>query len=653
MRYGDRIRSPLSMFPSEYVEMRCFGSCRENCIQAILYRLFEAAGEEEQGGNRLISLVPEQLTRDTVAQIAGMMKEKRPEKERIWEMMCNFKQELQNRFQLNPENPSTFAPMSQAGEFQLNLLNVSLGSARSSLEVVLKQHKGTLFALYSAFTFDSFVDFPCGHFDLKYDYFKALAAQFPGKAVNIETMRTADMRCKWCQNDVSDAICSVLMGNEATFTDSDGGKCEICKRNCENRIPGRCKIHNCCEICYVKNYLTENYGKTPCCKQKLSDSSVLMLRNHIVSEYKWAVGLLELVKHDKKVKIMNRLKQVCVRCGKNYVLSQTVCEECRTLPPCPVPPKPRICTGCRQVVTDSAGTKCVNCSKEKLPGEDRQLYERRPPLTRKQLGEGNCMSEETEEEAEVRKPNEGMGRGNERTGNRSKSSLRVGARDEPALERVKSTEGTKTMARAPPGSPQFVRGGRRWLEEGKTEENKQEAGHEEAKKRVICAICGVTYTGEDEKYFCPNRCFCMVCSYETYTGRHNQCGYCFQSLSDEVYRQINKKYSRCHVCGIAVPAQSMEPAAKCALCMKCVKLVLEHSWIGPDKLVGTCRVHNTKFKVGSGVYRSLMDAKKLSTTACCSISNSTRRPAPCGHLVCRTHQSHLKFCRTCQKPTSN
>ena len=46
MIFGDRIRTPPSLFLPEYLEMRCFGSCAHT-LQALLYRLLELAAEQD------------------------------------------------------------------------------------------------------------------------------------------------------------------------------------------------------------------------------------------------------------------------------------------------------------------------------------------------------------------------------------------------------------------------------------------------------------------------------------------------------------------------------------------------------------------------------------------------------------------------------
>ena len=163
-----------------------------------------------------------------------------------------------------------------------------------------------------------------------------------------------------------------------------------------------------------------------------------------------------------------------------------------------------------------------------------------------------------------------------------------------------------------------------------------------------CRVCGAEFSPEDWEYHCPSACRCKRCLIEALTGTSSgSCKLCSREFPKEVVALVNKAARRCHVCGIAVETREMELAANCQICCKCVTPQYAPKLTTARRTKGFCRVcRDSFFTINEEYYREIKQKGLMS--ACCGCHMKEDQKLQCGHLVCKSHKSHLKNCRTCQ-----
>jgi hypothetical protein len=178
MLYGDRFRKPPGLFPDEYIEIRCFGSYEDNCVRAVLFRLIEASAEQQKWEQNdspafrsLLKLCENEAELKEIARNTVRMMSNSPgEKEQIWRNICELSTKYTSFVSINPNYPPSFEAMCTSAGFALNIIGTRISVKLPSVEIALYQHQRVLFLLYSTFTRESFLNYPCGHFCVKYDY---------------------------------------------------------------------------------------------------------------------------------------------------------------------------------------------------------------------------------------------------------------------------------------------------------------------------------------------------------------------------------------------------------------------------------------------------------------------------------------------------
>jgi len=164
-----------------------------------------------------------------------------------------------------------------------------------------------------------------------------------------------------------------------------------------------------------------------------------------------------------------------------------------------------------------------------------------------------------------------------------------------------------------------------------------------------CKTCQLRYIPEDEAYFCPQACRCRHCVIEALVEVRGAdiCTCCQFSFKPNVLQLVNMGWKRCHVCGIVVKQEEVATAS-CTICIKCVTISEEKTFLGLLTPKGRCQYHSvTPFPINMQYYRVIRE--KDAYSACCSFNLIEGKRLNCGHYVCRTHSEHLKFCRTCNK----
>jgi len=164
-----------------------------------------------------------------------------------------------------------------------------------------------------------------------------------------------------------------------------------------------------------------------------------------------------------------------------------------------------------------------------------------------------------------------------------------------------------------------------------------------------CRVCQLRFIPEDEAYFCPAACRCRHCVIEAVVEvpAANVCKYCQRPFQSNVLQLANMGRKRCHVCGIVVKQEEVATTS-CTICIKCVIISEEKTFLGLWTHKGKCQYHSaTLFPVNMQYYRAVRE--KDAYSACCSFNLIEGKQLNCGHYVCRTHSEHLKFCRTCKK----
>ena len=614
--------------------------------------------------NSLVKLFSANLEQKVLYETVEMVKKAQFEgKFAIWERLDYLGNVLIQRFQVVPGNQMSFAGLCAAGEFSLSLFGLDLGPKFPFETIVLQQKQGVLFLLYTHFTTDSFVDFPCGHFALKYEYYRLLQGQLGSRAASYGDFRAMNILCWCCQSDVSEAIARSCAGElplPRGFTGNYTAICDFCTCNYEVKLPGLCPNHSICPICAIKNYTTATFDVNRCCQTQRSDSDLFVFRNAMERQFSEYLPMLEMVKHDKRVAFFKQFVVICAACKEEYVFDkfQDICEKCRIL----ANPKPRqrqpLCPVClKNPLTSPADTKCDICQNMQKLGITTQ-------------GEKPAVAADRVRSRQLAFP--GKPSTADTALNWTGSSFQE---DYPAVSRANSTQEQQAVSLRGPDRREG-----NWFDES-SHRVKRTDGSEERKKRTEsdtkgrvkvdipkdpesavsqpgrhgkpskCMTCQAQYSREDEAYFCPGACRCRRCAVEALVDAFSsgKCRFCQNPFQQEVLRAANMGRKRCHVCGIAVDKAEMAPHTTCSICIKCVVLSDERElWVIPT-IKGKCRLHpKTVFPIDTQYYKTVRERDPHS--ACCSFEYTEGKVLKCGHTVCGTHQKSLLFCRACQAP---
>lgn len=653
--------------------MRCFGSCTHT-LQALIYRLMELAAEqgywtrESPAYTCLRRLFSQDSEQKVLFEAVKMLKKAQiEEKSAIWEKLDSLGKVLMQRFQVIPENPMSFASLCAEGEFALSLFGLELGPKCPFEAVILQQKQGVLFLLYSSFTDESFVDFPCGHFALKYEYYRQLQGLLGSRAASSAEIQTLGIPCWSCQSDVSEAISRSCAGERPLPLEVKGdftSKCGFCGWKYEGKLPGLCKVHDICPKCAIKHYTTANFDLNRCCHTQMTDYDLLMFREAVEMQFPEYIPLLEMVKHDKKVANFKFLAAICAVCREKYALDESnICEKCKNLASSKASniqfTVDRLCPVCRKAPL-TTGTKCDICKKAETVKTRKLAHPGMPNTTGSALDltQSNPGSSSQEDFPAMNRANSTQekqtgsweqgrrgGKWSDQAGNRPTSVERRREGRAEAMqgygeveERKKWTESDdKGRVKALPAN----------LPE---EDSGLETSDSQGKPRK-CRTCNAPYTREDEDYFCPGACRCRRCAVEALVEVPTPCicKLCGGQYQPEVLKRANMGRKRCHVCGIAVDIAEMTSNMKCIICIKCVVISEERTFLVIPKIKGKCRLHpKTLYSIDTQYYQSIRERDPHS--ACCSFEYTEGKVLKCGHTVCATHQKHLLFCRACQAP---
>ena len=595
----------------------------------------------------------------------------------IWERLSYLANIAIQRFHVVPGNPSSFADICTAGQLALSLFGLTLGTKSGSEDITLQQRHGVLFLLYTAFTLESFVDFPCGHFALKYEYYRQLQGQLGANTASCGEIAAMKLGCWCCNCDVSEAISRSCAGYEPlpmVPPINPVAKCRLCQRDYEKKLPGLCPEHDICPMCAIKTYLTTHYGCNPCCKTQRSDSDLLVFRKAVEERFVVFISLFELVKHDKRVKNLELFGVKCEICNEHYIFdkSRKTCGNCKVGKPARVKPNPAVpskassallCPNCRQNYrAHVADPKCDICQTQ--AEMEKMQSSKSVDRTASSSYFAPAQVQRTVEDRCKQLAHPGA----------SKQSTHTNAGQQPSLSRANSAQEQRVDSRSrTAGKREEVEinavSGKRHEEEIKgntvngrtkaqqvnllddTESEQRTRSGGTHLKRNKCTICQATYSREDEAYFCPGACCCRRCVIEALVDVNlaNVCEFCKGQFDPTVLAIAAMEKKRCHVCGIVVDKGEMDPSAKCPICIKCVLLSSEREfWVIPT-IKGRCRIHEkTLFSIDNAYYNTVRGRDPHS--ACCSFETTKGEVLVCGHSVCATHQEHLRFCRGCRNP---
>lgn len=598
----------------------------------------------------------------------------------IWERLSYLANTAIQLFHVIPSNPTSFTDMCTAGQFALSLFGLNLGTKSSNEDIILQQRQGVLFLLYTTFTFDSFVDFPCGHFALKYEYYRQLQGRLGAKTASCGEIAAMELGCWCCNYDVSEAISRSCAGFEPLPMVSPVNpvaKCGLCQRDYEEKLPGLCPEHDICPTCAIKTYVTACYDCNPCCKTKRSRSDLLMLRNAVKTRFAGLIPLLTMVKHDKKVENSEAYAQKCKTCDKQYVFeaSHSICEKCvlsqqanrqkftgksmdRAASQQPasmskLPPASALST--------TAAETRARQGQLAHPGKQHKTPNSTADLAKSSPGDGTCAgvpSMNRSNSAQEPLPdnyNAAVRIEGEFTLNRPASVAMPGVGMRKGSDSQKGIHGGDEERKTP--AEERKEGEGQWATRIQRVEIQSEIENEEGmsnqdlhRLRAKCTICQTKYSQEDEAYFCPGACRCRRCVIEAMVdvSSSNVCKLCHHPFQPNVFRLTNAGRKRCHVCGIAVDQGEMEKSANCAICIKCVVVSSTMEWLFIPTLKGSCRIHSKSFSIDTEYYNAVKTRDPYS--ACCAFNHLEGKRLKCGHYVCRTHKEHLRFCRACQAP---
>ena len=280
MDYEDRVLIPAVLpWYSDFLEMRRFGTSPNDLISALIFRLFELQIPS------IPSLFPRDAQSTHIKQLQGLMNSAHPSKEEVVMLTKTLGETLEREYRCS--GSELIAAISQASRVTISLFN-----HRKSREESLNSHidlawidSGTLFILYGSLTFDSFIDLPCGHFDVKYKYFKQIQQSVQSFAVSSDQLANISLVSDCCDNDVCATIVNELFPvPNSTEKHRNPPNCYHCGGN----LVGKktiCVNHHTCVKCGLKAYFTEKYQETPCCSQRIDTELLYFLHEMAKSLY--------------------------------------------------------------------------------------------------------------------------------------------------------------------------------------------------------------------------------------------------------------------------------------------------------------------------------------------------------------------------------
>lgn len=304
MLFGDRIKAPAGLFPAEFVEMRLFGPYEPAIRPALLFRLMELTLEQryfpDNPAYRSFLCLLSQ-SNQAADQALTQFDSVQGNKEASWQLVEQLACASGPLLSLYPHNPDCFPAICEAAGFSLTITSFcEAGDAAQGVQVAMGLQNGMLFLLYPHYTRDSFVDFPCGHYHLKYHFFELLQKQFTGKAVAYTDFAQAQLSC-FCGCSVQKAVYdSCFLYKTPTSSIASPYCCHICHRDCKD--DQKCGDHWCCLACSEKNYFTANFRLTPCCKRELNDREMRHLRKNMRKTCPHLKKIRANLQHDKALR---------------------------------------------------------------------------------------------------------------------------------------------------------------------------------------------------------------------------------------------------------------------------------------------------------------------------------------------------------------
>jgi hypothetical protein len=280
MDYEDRVLIPAALpWHSDFLEMRRFGTSPNDLTSALIFRLFELQIPS------IASLFPRDAQLAHIKQLQGLMNSAHPSKEEVVILTKSLGETLERQYQCS--GIELIAAISQASRVTISLFNHRKRreeSLNSDVDLAWTD-TGTLFILYGSFTFDSFIDLPCGHFDVKYKFYKQIQQSVQSLAVSSEQIANISLVSDCCDNDVSAVIVNELFpAPNSTEMHRNPHNCYHCG-GIFSQKRSICVNHKTCIKCGLKAYFTEKYQETPCCSQKFDTELVYCLHEMAKSQY--------------------------------------------------------------------------------------------------------------------------------------------------------------------------------------------------------------------------------------------------------------------------------------------------------------------------------------------------------------------------------
>lgn len=617
MQFGDRIKTPSSFFPSEYVEMRFFGPYEATVLPALLFRLLELTLEQRYlpDNPAYRSLVFLCSSNEVANQALEILAKQPLNKTEIGENLDKIAQTYGPLLGLNPNNPGSFQALCLSAGFSLYSTYFGrIDGPKSGVEVAMGLRNGLLFLLYPNYTFASFFDCSCGRYHLKYNYYRLLQERFGPQAVAQDEFSQANLCCP-CSQNVGELVYFSCFGEQfpGSSTTDSGFHCASCRKLSDAMM--QCGDHQCCWQCYGKNYFTGNYLWMPCCHRAIEEEAVWQLREWLRAQFPHLEPIMTDLKHDFLIvgKYARLIKPNAWISANGQTSSQSLPSlvatgegyQSSTASALPNPPKtePINIDSDTDVVEAEEGGIETEFLKQNGPAPGSRMSKRpkTPPIVQ-------TYEEEKREVREAEKKAHSFH--TKVSKDRTFTPLAGDKADVPTGEEATTTE-----------------------------------------KRSICTTCGRRYTHEDKVYQCPKACQCQQCIIQALVGEGDKtdCDICGQSYPIDAKNLSIRGFRQCHVCGIVIEINEIEFAAPCKLCYDCVTVTETSFLVLFSSSKGTCRLCDptATFDIKEDFYKAQRASKR--TSACCGRKTAREEQLNCGHWVCGTHKKALKYCRTCQK----
>jgi len=606
MNFGDRIQAPRGVFQDEFPEMRYFGPYQSALLPATVFRLLELAYEEPFGEpgaapavQCLYRLIEGREWQEFVAGVVGSFGGR--DKEAVFQSISSISQHLQTHYNPQPLDSQSLEPLCTQGQFCLNysIFGDKINRKCANIEVALAHHRGSLFILYPNFTLDSFVDLNCPHFALKYDLYRKMQGVCREWAVNKETMGGIEVLSDCCRQDVREIVINCCFSSEITPPNAKNPKdCKLCGRLILEKKPKWCLKCRICANCVAKNYFTANFALTPCCRLHISPELQLEIRQMLIDTHAHMRGTMERLKNDKEMSWSERY-----RTGMEGQRPATA-----ALP------------GSYQALDMQNPWVRLENEGYQQPGKNTKAGNKANMAMPKQTKSLLVRGQQLPQQGEV-------------PDNRGEEWMQIDA------EEVKAVPGTTsdrpvdlTQGEELPPRPEVQV---RDLGEG---------------RNTNCRVCGEAYTIKDKEYQCPGACRCRHCIIEVRARKVVIfCKNCNENFPKGTRKLIDDSFDRCHICGIAVKCTEMERLAPCNnVCRRCVLLNLKPNTRVSKSTKAFCPCNpEITFTIDPQRYKDLAE---MPISACCTRATLEDQDLSCSHRVCKTHETNLKVCRSCQRP---